>query len=266
MPFRALFRRQPRPPETQTITVAFDGEFYAVAIRRHRQARRYTLRIHAAAREAVMTMPWRGSVADAKVFAQKHGAWIAARLQRLPQGISFRDGAVIPFRGEPHRIVHRPGMRGTVSVEADDEEKRLCVSGDGPHLHRRVADFLKRQARRDLDAASRRAAEKLGVAIKRVSVRDQTSRWGSCSNAGMLSYSWRLIMAPPFVLDYLAAHEVAHLVEMNHSRAFWRVVDKLCPDVERAKSWLNAHGGDLHRYGAQATGDLSSESTSRAFG
>jgi predicted metal-dependent hydrolase len=92
----------------------------------------------------------------------------------------------------------------------------------------------------------------LGVEFRRISVRDQTSRWGSCSSTGVLSYSWRLIFAPPFVLEYLAAHEVAHLVEMNHSRRFWRLVEHICPHVGRAKTWLDAHGGDLHRYGLDA--------------
>src|SRR5207237_6878721 len=90
----------------------------------------------------------------------------------------------------------------------------------------------------------------LAVPIKRISVRDQSSRWGSCSNAGVLSFSWRLILAPPFVLDYLAAHEVAHLVELNHSRRFWRLVRCVYPDADRAKVWLDVHGTDLHRYGA----------------
>jgi hypothetical protein len=91
----------------------------------------------------------------------------------------------------------------------------------------------------------------LGVAVRRVSIRDQASRWGSCSSAGVLSYSWRLILAPPFVLDYLAAHEVAHLVEMNHSPRFWRAVMRICPDTRRAKAWLDANGAELHRYGAK---------------
>jgi predicted metal-dependent hydrolase len=112
-----------------------------------------------------------------------------------------------------------------------------------------VHDYLKREAKRDLEAASRAAAQALGVAIKRVSVRDQASRWGSCSSTGVLSYSWRLILAPTFVLNYLAAHEVAHVIEMNHSRRFWRLVEKICPDMGHAKAWLDAHGTDLHRYG-----------------
>jgi predicted metal-dependent hydrolase len=119
-------------------------------------------------------------------------------------------------------------------------------------VSRRIGDFLKREARRDLEAASRRYAAELGVAARRVTVRDQSSRWGSCSTAGALSYSWRLILAPPFVLDYLAAHEVAHLVEMNHSRRFWRVVERICPAAHAAKVWLDANGPDLHRYGVTA--------------
>jgi predicted metal-dependent hydrolase len=195
-------------------------------------------------------MPTRGSFKAAQDFAQRHGAWIAARLQRLPQATPLRDGEIIPLRGEPHRIVHRGGARGTVTIATGESgEKLLCVAGDAPYVGRRVRDFLKREAKRDLEAASRHAAQQLGVAIKRVTVRDQSSRWGSCSTTGVLSYSWRLILAPGHVLDYLAVHEVAHLVEMNHSPRFWRLVHRLCPDCARAKAWLDANGNDLHRYG-----------------
>ena len=133
----------------------------------------------------------------------------------------MRTAHYLPLRGVDHRIEHRRGARGTVWTEVGRRDARLlCVAGETPHLPRRVRDYLKREAKRDLEAASRAAAQALGVSIKRVSVRDQSSRWGSCSSTGVLSYSWRLILAPPFVLDYLAAHEVAHLIEMNHSRAF----------------------------------------------
>lgn len=260
MPLRALlFRRS--TPEPKTIEIAFDGAVYRVALRRHRQARRYTLRIQAATRAVVLTMPLRGSVREATAFAQKHGAWIAARLHRLPQTLPFIDGAVIPLRGEPHRIAHRKS-RGTVWPETEASgEKLLCVAGHAPHVSRRVTSYLKREARRDLEAASRRYARDLGLRIKRISVRDQSSRWGSCSSTGVLSYSWRLILAPPYVLDYLAAHEVAHLVEMNHSMCFWRLLARICPETKRAKAWLDAHGADLHRYGAvsAASEDLSEE-------
>jgi predicted metal-dependent hydrolase len=195
-------------------------------------------------------MPPRGSLKQARAFAEKHGGWIAARLGRLPQPAPFAHGTLLPLRGVEHRIEHRRHMRGTVWVESTAEERLICVAGEMPHVARRVRDFLKREAKSDLEAASRAAAGRLGVAIKRVSIRDQSSRWGSCSTTGVLSYSWRLILAPPFVLDYLAAHEVAHLIEMNHSLKFWRLVERICPDVGRAKTWLDAYGSNLHRYGA----------------
>jgi predicted metal-dependent hydrolase len=248
MSLRALLYR--RPAEPQWIEVAFEQAVYLVRIRRHRQARRYTLRVQAASRDVVLTMPLRGSLREARAFANRHGGWIATRLRRLPEAAPFADGTVIPLRGIDHRIVHRPGMRGTVWCETDAAGVRLlCVAGDAAHIQRRVCDYLQREARRELAAASHRAAEQLGVAIKRVTVRDQSSRWGSCSTTGVLSYSWRLILAPGHVLDYLAVHEVAHLVEMNHSPRFWRLVHRLCPDCARAKAWLDANGNDLHRYG-----------------
>jgi hypothetical protein len=249
MPLRALLYR--RPSEPPTIEVVCDKSVYLVRLRRHRQARRYTLRIAAATRDVILTIPPRGTLKEARDFAQKHGGWIAARLGRLPEAVRFAHGIVVPLRGVPHRIAHRRGARGTVWTEADgDGAQLLCVAGEAPHIDRRIGDFLRREARRELEAASRRFAATLGVGVRRVAVRDQASRWGSCSTAGVLSFSWRLILAPGFVLNYLAAHEVAHLVEMNHSARFWRLVQRLCPDHERAKVWLDVHGSDLHRYGA----------------
>jgi hypothetical protein len=246
---RALLYR--RPSEPSAITIEFEREVYPVRVRRHRQARRYTLRIHSATREVLLTMPPRGSLKHAREFAEKHGGWIAARLERLPQPAPFANGVTLPLRGIDHRIEHRPNARGTVWLEEAGGEHLLCVAGTQPHIARRVRDFLKREAKRDLDAASRSAAAALGVAVRRVAIRDQSSRWGSCSTTGVLSYSWRLILAPPFVLDYLAAHEVAHLVEMNHSRRFWRLVERICPELTRAKAWLDVNGIHLHRFGQQ---------------
>ena len=250
MATRALLYR--RPAEPATLLVKHGSQVFAIRLRRHRRARRYTLRIHPTDREAILTMPPRGTIMEAKDFAQLHGGWIAARLGRLPKAAPFQAGTVIPLRGVPHRIVHRAGERGTVWTETRDSgEKILCVAGGYDHMDRRVHDFLKREARKDLHKASIAYAADLGVRVRRVSIRDQSSRWGSCTSAGSLSYSWRLILAPPYVLDYLAAHEVAHLVEMNHSPRFWRVVGRICDHVERAKRWLDTYGNDLHRYGVE---------------
>jgi predicted metal-dependent hydrolase len=250
MATRALLYR--RPAEPSRLLVKHGSQIYSVRLRRHRRARRYTLRIHPSDREAILTMPPRGTIIEAKDFAQRHGGWIAARLGRLPKAAPFFPGTLVPLRGIPHRIVHRAAMRGTVWTEIRDSGERiLCVAGASEHIERRVLDYLKREARKDLQKASIFYAQELGVRVRRLSIRDQSSRWGSCTSAGSLSFSWRLILAPPYVLDYLAAHEVAHLVEMNHSARFWRVVGKVCGYVERAKTWLDTHGNDLHRYGIQ---------------
>ncbi len=248
MATRALLYR--RPHEPSTLVIRHGSQFFAIRLRRHRRARRYTLRIHPTDREAILTMPPRGTIAEARDFAQLHGGWIAARLGRLPKAAPFQLGTVLPLRGVAHRIVHRTLVRGTVWTETRDSgEKIICVAGGVEFVDRRVHDFLKREARRDLQKSAQAYADALGVRIRRLSIRDQSSRWGSCTSAGSLSFSWRLILAPPFVLDYLAAHEVAHLVEMNHSPRFWRVVARICPSAERAKKWLDNCGNDLHRFG-----------------
>src|SRR5262249_21059317 len=155
----------------------------------------------------------------------------------------------VPLRGVPHRI-HHTARRGTVSVETIDGTAMIVVAGDAAHIRRRVIDFLKREARRDLEPRVLHFARALGVGVTAIRLRDQTSRWGSCTVTGHLSFSWRLIMAPPFVLDYLAAHEVSHLIEMNHSRRFWRLVEWLCPRARQARAWLNAEGAKLHAVGS----------------
>lgn len=248
MPIRALLYR--RPAEPRAIQLFHGRWIYQIRLRRHRQARRYTLSIHPATREAILTMPPRGTVKEARAFAQQHAAWIAARLSTMPPAIPFAHGVTVPLRGIARRIVHRRAERGTVWTETSGEgERLLCVAGDTPHVNRRVLDFLKRQARQDIEEAVARHAEALGVKPRRITVRDQSSRWGSCSSNRTLSFSWRLILTPAYVLDYIVAHEVAHLVELNHSPRFWRLVDRLCDNVPRAKTWLDTHGNDLHRYG-----------------
>ncbi|MBS7542313.1 M48 family metallopeptidase [Ancylobacter oerskovii] len=255
-----LFRRPPtlplekrQPParrEATSLALRVDGSEVIVALRRDARARRYTLRVRAATRDVVLTLPARGSLKEATAFLERHTGWIAVRLAQLPVVVAFEAGATVPLRGTPHRIVHRPGMRGTVWTETDAQgEALICVAGEAAHLARRVADFLKREARRDLTEASRRHAAALGVTISRITLRDTASRWGSCSSTGALSYSWRLILAPPEVLDYLAAHEVAHRREMNHGPRFWATVDRLFPGRREAEAWLKRRGAELHRFG-----------------
>jgi len=235
------------PPAEERIAIDHLGLIYPIVVRRTPRARRYTLRVKTATREAVLTMPMRGSLATAKDFAARHGGWLAARFHKLPALIDFTPGVEVPLRGAAHRIEHRPGARGGAWVDRDAGV--IAVAGDIAFVPRRVRDLLKREARRDIDEAVRRHAARLGVGIRRISIKDTVSRWGSCAADGSLSFSWRMILAPPFVLDYLAAHEVAHRVEMNHSVRYWRVVASIFPDYERAEAWLKRNGGELHRWG-----------------
>jgi len=139
-------------------------------------------------------------------------------------------------------------------VEQDERGVRVQFSGGRvEHAGRRLKDWLAQQARADLDERVSWHARKLGVRPRRIGLRDQTSRWGSCSSSGLLSFSWRLIFAPPLVLDYVAAHEVAHLVEMNHGARFWKLVAECVPSLDEAKQWLRHEGTDLHRYGVEWT-------------
>jgi predicted metal-dependent hydrolase len=236
------------------ITLQHGGETIVVALRRAPTARRFTLRVRFAARDAVLTMPKRASIRDARAFAERHAAWIAARLNRLPATIPFAHGSIVPLRGVDHALIHLPERRGTVWAEQRDDVETslaLCVAGQAEHVHRRVQDHYKREARRDLEAAVARHTCALGLAPRGIGLRDPVSRWGSCSATGSLNFSWRLIMAPPFVLDYLAAHEVAHLVHLDHSPRFWSLARQLCPDTDRAEAWLSANGAHLHKYGAK---------------
>jgi predicted metal-dependent hydrolase len=221
-----------------------------VALRRDRRARNYTLRVKGAVATPTLTMPFHGSLREARTFLDRHRGWLLRQLEKAPLPKPVADGLSIPIRGVPHRVRCSGTSRGTVVAREEAGEPTLIVPGAEAHLRRRLFDFLKREAKRDLDETVMRHAEKLGVTVRTIRVRDTSSRWGSCTSTGNLSFSFRLVMAPTFVLDYLAAHEVAHLREMNHSRRFWGVVEGLCPEHERARAWLVAYGPGLHAVGA----------------
>ena len=227
-----------------------DGAPVRVAILWNPRASRYTLRLRGSVREPVVTIPHGGTLAEARGFLDRHRGWLKARLDALPSATPIADGAIIPLRGSPVAIRH-VGGRGLVRVETDENGASLLVSGSAEHLKRRVTDFLKREARGDLEAATLRHAAALGVRVATIRLSDPASRWGSCSSSGTIAYSWRIIMAPPEVLDYLVAHEVAHLREMNHSPRFWRLVRTICPTMEASKQWLARNGASLHAVGAE---------------
>jgi predicted metal-dependent hydrolase len=229
----------------QPDSLALPGGTAPVIWRRSARARRISLRIEPRAGGVVVTLPARATAAAARALLLAHQGWVADRLARLPGPVALSDGASVPFDGRPHRLVHRPGMRGTVWLEAEE----IHVAGDAAFLARRVRDFLRAQARQRLAKLAAAKAASAGLASRRVVIKDTSSRWGSCAADGTLMFSWRLVMAPPSVQDYVVAHEVAHLRHMNHGREFWALTDQLTRHRRSATAWLTAHGAGLMRVG-----------------
>ncbi|MGB7287592.1 MAG: SprT family zinc-dependent metalloprotease [Salaquimonas sp.] len=218
----------------------------AVKVVEHPKSKRITLRLLPGGNGLKITMPAYVSDRELDQFLERNKNWVAARRARLPETVELSDGASIPFRGAEHRIVHLDRLRGVVEAKIIRDEPSLLVPGDPKYIQRKLLDFLKKQAREELNHAVSRYSALLNVRPKQIRITDSTSRWGSCSSTRTLSFSWRIIMAPPEVLDYLAAHEVAHLREMNHSDRFWNHVREVCPDMERQKAWLRKNGTSLH--------------------
>jgi len=238
------------PRQAQTLNLSLDGRAVAVSVRRSARARRVAIRVDPALGGAELILPQRAAESEGVAFLHSRAAWLLRRLDALPPRIPFHDGAIVPLRGAPHRIAHDAAARRGVWAA----DGRIVVSGRAEHLPRRVGDWLRRQARAAIaplvaEKATTFAAETRTRHPGRISIRDQRSRWGSCAANGNLSFSWRLILAPDTVLDYVVAHEIGHLAHPNHSPAFWAGVDRLTPHAQRGRRWLRRNGATLFRYG-----------------
>ena len=213
----------------------------AIDLRRSARARRLSLRVSKLDGKVSLTLPQHGSEREAMEFLTSREDWLRKHLGEVAPAQTVRIGGTVPLHGQEVPVlagaVRRAVFRAGV-VQVPDDPARSGA---------RVKAFLKLQARDALAEASDRYAAALDRRYQRLSLRDTRSRWGSCSSDGVLMYSWRLIMAPPDVLDYVAAHEVSHLVEMNHSSAFWDLVARLMPDYAVHRAWLRENGDKLHR-------------------
>jgi predicted metal-dependent hydrolase len=221
-----------------------EGRAVEVKVHLNPRARRLIVKVHPTTGEVSVTAPSQRALDKAMEFARGQSDWIALQRSRVPARIELGVGAVLPLRGQDHTV--REGAPGHGAAWAEDGA--IFVTGARAHQPRRLVDFLKKEARREFEQRTAEHARQLGVRHKRITVRDTASRWGSCSVKGSLSYSWRLILAPGFVLDYVVAHEVAHMREMNHGAKFWRLVRDLVGDPRKAQKWLREHGAALHRY------------------
>lgn len=227
------------------MTLTLGGRAVPLKVRRNPRARRLTLTIDTDNAGAVITIPSRVPVEEAVDMAKSRAEWILRRLDALPPRVPFADGAVVPHLGAPCLVRHEPRARVPVFRSGGE----IHVSGRAEHLSRRLGDWFKSEARLHISARAREKAAVIGRSPWRITLRDPRSRWGSCSVDGRLSFSWRLVMMPEWVLDYVVAHEVAHLEVMNHGPRFWRTVERLTGDVREANEWLRRHGAEVHRYG-----------------
>ncbi len=240
-----LRQRPPAPRQTWTRLVRVPGTTIEIPARRSDRARRVSLNMRLDGQGVELVLPRRATYAEGLAFAAQHRQWITACLSRVEPHLPFTPGAILPYLGDELIIRHCPTRRGGVWREEDG----LMVTGQPEHLSRRVHDWLRREARREMAARAYEKAAIIQRAVGPVSVRDTRTRWGSCSVKGGLSFSWRLVMAPEAVLDYVVAHEVAHLRHHDHSLAFWQTAATLTADMAAPRDWLRQHGPALQLYG-----------------
>lgn len=226
--------------------LVYDGRKISIEVKRSPRAARIKLRIDPR-RGVVLLLPKRASLAAGMTFLRQEIDWVASNINRIPETVPFRDGVMLPLLGRPHRITHAPDQRGFVWAEGG----HIYVAGGEEHLPRRMKDWTRKMAKTEISVWAADYAEKIDVSYSGITLRDQVSRWGSCSSTGRLNFSWRLLLMPEEVMTYIVAHEVAHLRHMNHSAAFWALVDEIHPRVDQAKKWLKRHGADLHKYGVE---------------
>ena len=244
---KGLFSRPQRPASVRmrTRSITIDDRPVLLTVRRNARAKRMRLRVDFETAGIILTLPQRATEEHGFSFVLSQTEWIAERLDSLPPRVPFGPDASVPLLGQDHPIRHRPGDGLRVRVEKGE----IIVPGCVEAVPRRVELWLRNEAGRVLTERARAHAARLGRPVGRITVRDTRTRWGSCSAAGNLSFCWRLVMTPAHVLDYVAAHEVAHLEVRNHGPAFWRTVAALTDDAEAARQWLLRHGPGLARYG-----------------
>ena len=245
--FSSLKRRRGSGPPLDVVRdIEVAGKVLPLTIRQNARATRMTLRIEPGGRALKLTVPEGLPEREVSAFLTRHQGWLMTKLARFSGESELEDGGTILVRSVAHRIERTGRLRGLTEALVIGEEAVLRVGGAEEHLRRRIADYLKKEARSELERLVAVYAGRTGSRARSLSLKDTRSRWGSCSAEGDLSFSWRIAMAPPKVIAYLAAHEVAHLQEMNHGPRFWALCESLCPETKDARHWLKRNGTMLH--------------------
>lgn len=230
---------------TQEYLLLADGRNIPIHIRQSSRARRILLKVGPYDRKVEVVIPAGVSASEGLKFARSQARWVAGRLSHICEKVPFIDGSTFPLLDQPVTI-KQTDNRSAIPILLKNE---LLVGGQSDTTSGRVRRWLCDRAAKEIKPRVIAMSELLGRKPARISMRDTRTRWGSCSSAGNLNFSWRLVMAPESVLDYVVAHEVAHLRELNHGSRFWTLVDTLCEDVTNARAWLRVNGAHLHRYG-----------------
>lgn len=232
-------------PDPSHVVLESEGVAVTLAVRRNARARRVSLRADPAENHIVLVLPGRASLAAGMRFAHTQAGWIRSRLARMPASTPIDPGLRFEIEGRALTLAHDAGFRGPPRFDGDV----LTIGGDRDFLARRLRDWLKRRARETLRAHAERHAASISRPIAALRIVDTRSRWGSCAPGGRLSLSWRLLLAPPPVTDYVVAHEVAHILHPHHRPVFWQLVDRLTPHRAEGQAWLRRHGAHLLRFG-----------------
>lgn len=238
-------RRAPKSDRKEERVHDVHGRPVPLTVRHSARATRITLRIEPGGRALRMTVPHGLPERELKSFLKRHHGWLESKLFDYPDDSRPLPGGTLPILGRSHRIEHTGKLRGLTEVAEVEGDAVIRVSGLEDHVGRRLADYLRKLARSELETRVRHHTAAIGKSHRDLTLKDTRSRWGSCSTAGNLNFSWRIAMAPPAVVDYLAAHEVAHLKEMNHGPKFWALCRRLCPGTDEARAWLKKHGSAL---------------------
>lgn len=217
-----------------------------LVVRENAKAKRYTLRFQQEENgRVILTLPYFYSTKQVLKFIETSKPWLEKQVSKTPLKSVYSPGMILPILGKEYELLHKPS--NTFRTWWGDDH--LLIHAPDEKFAPSVEKSLHQVARQFLTQRSKYYATQLDQSINRITLRNTRSRWGSCSQDGNISYSWRLVFAPENVADYVCAHEVAHLIEMNHSPQYWKIVESVCPDYKELRGWLRKNGKSLFQYG-----------------
>ena len=231
----------------QVSTITLEGEEFPIAIKRHATAKRYTLRYDGEQELIKLTIPKRASIKGGLEFTASRANWLFGQMHKVADRTELAPGAEFPLLGLNTLLAHEAG-RGMAELDESEQPQTLTIRGGADFFNSRLKRYLSRYLKEFITPIANEYAGTLGVKFKKVSIRDTKTHWGSCTPDGNLSFAFRLVFAEPEIVDYIVAHEVAHLRELNHSKDFWQLTEQLCPDYKTHRKWLKEHGSELERF------------------